>query len=100
MSAILQNLADATDAMNKTIRENRELVHETIRNVDVITGKSEPQIAAILENIKVITEEVRTLVAQGNAPGQQGGQIRDTIVRLNNASKSLESSLEHIDHIS
>jgi phospholipid/cholesterol/gamma-HCH transport system substrate-binding protein len=99
MRAILQNLADATDAMNKTIRENRQLINETIRNVNVITSKSEPQIAQILENIRVITQEVKVLVAQGQGPGEQGGEIRDTITRLNNSSKSLESALAHIDHV-
>jgi phospholipid/cholesterol/gamma-HCH transport system substrate-binding protein len=99
MRAILQNLADATDAMNKTIRENRQLINETIRNVNVITSKSEPQIAQILENIRVITQEVKVLVAQGQGPGQQGGEIRDTITRLNNSSKSLESALAHIDNV-
>jgi len=98
MRAILQNLADATDAMNQTIRENRVLINDTIRNVNLITSKSEPQVAQILENIRVITGEVRVLVAQGQGPGQQGGEIRDTITRLNNASKSLESALAHIDH--
>src|SRR5262249_54864475 len=100
MRAILQNLADATDAMNQTIRENRVLIHETLNNVNTITAHSQPQIDKILENVRVITEEVRVLVAQGQDPNARGGEIRDTITRLNNASKSLESALAHIDHIS
>jgi phospholipid/cholesterol/gamma-HCH transport system substrate-binding protein len=99
MRAILQNLADATDAMNQTIRENRTLIHETLNNVNTITAQSQPQIEKILENVRVITEDVRVLVAQ-QEPNGRGGEVRDTIVRLNNASKSLESALVHIDHIS
>jgi phospholipid/cholesterol/gamma-HCH transport system substrate-binding protein len=99
MRRILQNLADATEAMNQTLRDNRELIHDTIRNVDVITSKSEPQIARILENIRIVTEEVKVLVAQGQGEGAKGGDIRDTITRLNAASKSLESTLAHADHI-
>ena len=34
MEAILQNLANATEAMNSTIRENREYLKDTLRNVD------------------------------------------------------------------
>ncbi len=98
MRAILQNLAEATDAMNRTIRENRAIINETLRNVNAIASRSEPQIARILENVRVITEEVKVIVAQS----QDGkpGEVRDTITRLNHASRSLESALDHIDHIS
>lgn len=101
MRAILQNLADATDSLNKTIRENRELVHETLKNVNEITQNANPQIAQILDNVRTVTQEVRELMAQaGPANGEQKGELRQTIERLNNASKSLESTLEHADHIS
>ena len=101
MRRILQNLADATEAINATIRENRTVITETLKNVNTITAHSQPQIDKILENVRVITEEVRILVAQNQGdPKAGGGEIRDTITRLNHASKSLESSLEHIDHIS
>src|SRR3984957_13025918 len=33
IKAILQNLADVTDALNKTVRENRDVIRETLRNV-------------------------------------------------------------------
>src|SRR5271165_6286914 len=90
---ILQNLADATDAINKTIRENRELIHDALSNVDEITRTANPELAKILENVRVVTQDVRELMAaagenpQGQ-PGQQG-QLRDTLERINNASKSL-----------
>src|SRR5277367_747456 len=50
MQAILQNLAEATDAMNRTVRENRENIHETLVHLDNITANGEPQMAKILEN--------------------------------------------------
>jgi phospholipid/cholesterol/gamma-HCH transport system substrate-binding protein len=100
MRAILQNLADATDALNKTIRENRELVHDTINNIDEISRNANPQIQQILDNVRVVTQDVRELMAQANAPnGGQKGEIRQTIERLNDASKSLQSTLEHADHV-
>jgi phospholipid/cholesterol/gamma-HCH transport system substrate-binding protein len=97
MRAILQNLADATEAINVTVRENRTYINETLKNVDAITSRSQPQIEKILENVRVITEEVRVIVA---ANGDKGGDVKDTVNRLNHASKSLESALDHIDHIS
>ena len=97
MRAILENLAQATEAINMTVRENRTYINETLKNVNTITAHSQPQIDKILENVRVITEEVRVLVA---ANGDKGGDVKDTVNRLNHASKSLESALDHIDHIS
>ncbi len=96
MTQILQNLADATDAMNKTIRENREVIHETLQNIDNITINSGPQLAKVLENVRVITDDVKLLIASNKG----GGDIRDTVDHVNKASKSLESALGHIDSVS
>ena len=99
MRAILQNLADATDAINKTIAENRELVHDTLRNVDQISANANPQISQILDNVRVVTQDVRELMAQANGGPGEKGELRQTIERLNDASKSLKSTLEHADHV-
>jgi phospholipid/cholesterol/gamma-HCH transport system substrate-binding protein len=98
MRRILQNLADATEALNATIRENRETIHTTLNNINAITVSSGPQLAKILDNIRIITEDVKTLMAQQGKDGQPG-ELRATIERLNRSSKSLESALEHVDHI-
>ena len=100
IKAILQNVADATDALNRTVRENREVIRETLLNVRDITGKADPQIAKILENVRLVTEDVRqlTAVAGQNKDGQKG-ELRDTIEHLDQSSKSLQSALEHADSI-
>ncbi len=101
ISLILQNVADATDALNKTIRENREVFRETLQNVHDITQKASPEIAQILENVRVVTGDVRELMAAADkTPEGQKGQLRETFERIDRASKSLESALEHIDSIS
>jgi phospholipid/cholesterol/gamma-HCH transport system substrate-binding protein len=98
MRLILQNLADSTDALNKTIRENREVIHETLRNLDAIAQNANPEMAKILDNVRVITEDVRQLMAaQGNQAAPGG--LRETIDRLDRASKSLDSTLEHADSV-
>jgi phospholipid/cholesterol/gamma-HCH transport system substrate-binding protein len=98
---ILQNLADATDAINNTVRENRLLIHDTLTNVDEITRNANPELARILENVRSVTQDVRELMAAANeTPQGQKGQLRDTLERINNASKSLESALSHIDSVS
>jgi phospholipid/cholesterol/gamma-HCH transport system substrate-binding protein len=68
---ILQNLADATDAINKTVRENREIIHDTLTNVDEISRNANPEVAKILENVRVVTQEVRELMA-ATGQAQQG----------------------------
>jgi phospholipid/cholesterol/gamma-HCH transport system substrate-binding protein len=98
---ILQNVADATDALNQTIRENREVIRETLRNVQHITRNADPELARILENVRVITQDVREMMAAaGESKGGQKGELRETIERLDRSSKSLESALEHVDSIS
>jgi phospholipid/cholesterol/gamma-HCH transport system substrate-binding protein len=97
MQAILQNLADATEAINTTVRENRETIHETLGHLDNISANGEPQMARILENVRQITQDVRDLVAANQANGQPNN-IKDMIEHLDTASRSLESALKHIDN--
>jgi phospholipid/cholesterol/gamma-HCH transport system substrate-binding protein len=101
IEAILQNVADATDALNKTIREDRVYIDTTLKNLAAITTNADPQLARILENVRIVTEDVKDLMAAtGQQPGKQGpGELRETIERLNRASKSLESALSHVDNV-
>ena len=98
MRLILQNLADSTDALNRTIRENREVIRETLRNIDAITRNANPEMARILENVRVVTQDVRDLMAAQGGQSQEGS-LRETIERLDRASKSLESTMEHADSV-
>ncbi len=99
MRAILQNLADATEAINLTVRENRVVIKETLENIDRITAKGGPELQQILVNIKVITEDVKQMMAAQGGQDGQSGELRQTIERVNRASKSLESALGHIDNV-
>jgi phospholipid/cholesterol/gamma-HCH transport system substrate-binding protein len=99
MTAILKNLAEATDAINLTVRENRTVIHDTLQNVNQITLASGPELQKILLNVRVITEDVKSLLAaQGGKEGEPG-ELRSTAERINRASKSLESALGHVDSI-
>jgi len=98
MKAILQNLAEATEAINATVRENRAVINETLINVDKITQTSGPELQKILVNVRVITEDVKELLA-AQGQGGQSGELRSTAERINRASKSLESALAHIDSV-
>jgi phospholipid/cholesterol/gamma-HCH transport system substrate-binding protein len=96
---IVDNVADATEAINLTVRENRQLIHDTLTHVNNITGRGEPEVLKILENVRVVTEDIRVLMAaQGDKPGATA-EIRETIERINRASKSLESTMAHLDTV-
>ena len=41
-----------------------------------------------------------TAAINGRQGSQTGNEVRETITRLDNSSKSLQSALEHIDHVS
>jgi phospholipid/cholesterol/gamma-HCH transport system substrate-binding protein len=101
MKATLKNLASVTEALNETVRENRETIRHTLLNVEDISTKSAPELRQILENVKVITGDVRTLLSdhEGDVKGSIG-QVRETVERVNRASSSLESALQHIDSVS
>ena len=96
----LQNLADVTDALNKTVRENRQSIKNILTNVETITAKGEPQIDRILENVRVTTKEVRQLLAKGEKGEADAGEVRQVIDKVNRASSSLESALSNIDKVS
>jgi phospholipid/cholesterol/gamma-HCH transport system substrate-binding protein len=96
---ILQNLADATDAINQTVRENRETIRTTLVGLQQITQNANPQIAKILENVRIVTQDVREMLAQSQGAAGQKGELRDMAERLDRSSKSLESALAHVDSI-
>ncbi len=100
MRLILENLAESTDQLNQTIRENREIIHDTLRNLDSIASNANPELSKILENVRVVTQDVRDLLASQGPNSQQAGALRETAERLDQASKSLESTLQHTDSIS
>lgn len=79
IKAILKNLAEATEAINLTVRENRTALKETIQNIDNITRAGSPEIQRILENVRVITEDIKVMLAKNGGPDGQSGELRGTI---------------------
>ncbi len=102
MQAILKNVSEATESINLMVKENRIAVRDTLANIDKITSQGGPEVQQILKNVRVVTEDVRVLMARQDATGVDGGvgELQSTIERVNRASKSLENTLEHADHIS
>jgi phospholipid/cholesterol/gamma-HCH transport system substrate-binding protein len=97
IQSTLRNLAQVTEALNETVRENRTAIHEIVVNTQQITQRSAPEIAAILENVRETTREVREMMAKGQ-PGQEG-EVRKIVERVDRASQNLESALKNIDNV-
>ena len=99
MQATLRNLAQATEAINQTVRENREIIHTTLENINNVTVQGGPELQKILVNVRTITEDVKQLLAVNGGKEGQNGELRETVGRIDRASKSLESALGHVDNI-
>jgi len=96
----LKNLAEVTEALNQTVRENRQSVRDILVQVDNITKNGGPQIEKILENVRQTTEEIRELTAKAqDGKPQSAGEIRQIVDKVNRASDSLESALKNIDSV-
>jgi len=98
IAEILQNIAEATDNLSGILRENRAGIRDAINNVNAITAQTRPEILAILHNIKEVTNDVKQMTGKGQ-PGESSGELRQSIERVNRASESLESLLEHADNV-
>ncbi len=98
----LENLARVTEALNGTVRENRESIRNILAGVERMTAKGEPEVQKILENVRVTTNEVRTLLGKAEgADGKPGkeGEVRQIVDKVNRASSSLENALSDLESV-
>ena len=101
LAQILDNLAEVTEQMNATVRENRAGVTQTINNINQITGESGPRLREILRNVEQVSRDIRTMTAAAEVPGRNGqpGELRSAAERVGRATESLESALKHVDSV-
>jgi phospholipid/cholesterol/gamma-HCH transport system substrate-binding protein len=100
IKSTLKNLAEVTEALNQTVRENRESIKNILNNVEVMTTKGAPEVQKILDNVKVTTNEVREMMAQSQTgKPQSAGEIRQIIDKVNRASDNLETTLKNLDNV-
>lgn len=100
IATILKNLAETTEQLNATVKENRAGLRDAIDNVNAITGQARPEVSEILRNVREMTANVRAFTA-GAEPGTDAkpGEIKTTLERIDRASASLESALKHADNV-
>jgi len=97
----LRNLARVTDALNQTVRENRETIHNILLHVESMTTKGEPEVQRILDNVRESTSEIREMLARSpEGEPQKQGQVRQILDKVNRASSSLENTLSNLETVS
>jgi phospholipid/cholesterol/gamma-HCH transport system substrate-binding protein len=104
MKEILKNLSEVSKEINETVKENRRSVTETIKNIEKITTQSAPKVDKILDNVAAVTGDFKDLLEKdpNKLPGDQNSgvaSVRDTLDKLNDASKNLDSTMKHADSI-
>jgi len=100
MRKTLENLAQVTQALNETVRENRETIRDILLRIDSVAVKSEPQIERILENVQSATKEVRDMMARSeDGQPQKSGDVREILDKINRASTSLENTMANLDSV-
>jgi phospholipid/cholesterol/gamma-HCH transport system substrate-binding protein len=101
MKSTLENLAQVTQALNETVRENRDSIRNILSQVEGITKRGAPEVDRILENTRIVTEQVRDLVSKNEAGKPTGqGEVRDIVEKVNRASSSLERTLQSMETVS
>ncbi len=95
----LHNLAQVTDALNQTVRENRETIRSILVNVDNITESTGPELERILENVRVTSQEVRETVGDADDPDSTAGDVQEIVQKVNRAGSSLENALADVEKV-
>jgi len=99
LETILKNLAEVTEALNDTVKENRAVVKDTLTNINSITAQSQPNINAILDNVRHVTADIRKMTGAQTGEAGRPGDLRSAATRLERATGSLESALAHADNV-
>lgn len=96
----LKQLAEVTKALNQTVRENRESIHNILLQVEAITTRGEPEVRQILENVRESTSDIREMLAKPEQnPDKAAGEVRSILEKIDRASTDLESTMKHVDSV-
>jgi phospholipid/cholesterol/gamma-HCH transport system substrate-binding protein len=98
MRDTLANLARVTAALNETVDENRESIRNILEGVETVTAQGQTDAIEILDNVRVVTEELKRLMA-GNDAGEPGARerVNSLVDRVNSASESLEKTMSNLE---
>ncbi|HMA91969.1 MAG TPA: MlaD family protein [Polyangiaceae bacterium] len=94
----LRQVADATEALNKAVQENRASIHTVLTKLETMSIHGREKVRRTLYKVRESTHELRRLLAASeDSPDRAEGEIRRILERVDRASASLESSLAQAD---
>lgn len=98
MRDTLANLAEVTEALNQTVAENRESIRNILAGVEAVTAQGQGDAIEILENVRVVTDELKHLMA-GTGAGEPGARerVNSLVDRVNSATQSLEKTMANLE---
>jgi phospholipid/cholesterol/gamma-HCH transport system substrate-binding protein len=98
MRDTLANLAQVTEALNQTVDENRESIRNILEGVETVTAQGQTDAIEILENVRVVTEELKRLMS-GTEAGEPGARerVNSLVDRVNSATESLEKTMSNLE---
>ena len=98
MRDTLANLAEVTEALNQTVAENRESIRNIRAGVEAVTAQGQGDAIEILENVRVVTDELKHLMA-GTGAGEPGARerVNSLVDRVNSATQSLEKTMANLE---
>jgi phospholipid/cholesterol/gamma-HCH transport system substrate-binding protein len=84
--------------LNETVDENRESIRNILEGVETVTAQGQTDAIEILDNVRVVTEELKRLMA-GNDAGEPGARerVNSLVDRVNSASESLEKTMSNLE---
>jgi phospholipid/cholesterol/gamma-HCH transport system substrate-binding protein len=105
MGEVLANLRDVSASINVLIKTNQETVSRTLSNIDGIAADARPGVRDIVNDLKNITEEIRTFVEKnadgaGEAMSEAGGTVKDirkTVATLDKTIENLNQVIEGVN---
>jgi phospholipid/cholesterol/gamma-HCH transport system substrate-binding protein len=98
MRDTLANLAQVTAALNETVNENRDSIRNILTGVETVTNQGQQDAVAILDNVRVVTEELRRLMA-GTEAGTPGAteKVNSLVEKVSSAADSLQKTLSNLE---
>ncbi len=99
MRDTLANLAQVTEALNQTVNENRESIRNILAGVEAVTMRGQTDAVEILENVRVVTAEVRRLMEGNTGAGELSAtdKVNTLVDRIGTATTSLETTLANLE---
>lgn len=99
MRDTLANLAQVTQALNQTVNENRDSIRNILTGVEAVTAQGQTDAIQILDNVRVVTEELKRLMAGTGAAGDPGARerVNSLVDRVSSATQSLEKTMANLE---